>query len=59
MGKNEPKLYFSDTNLYVKLEKWRHYKWHHISVENYFQTAALWFLDSLLNFEEEKSIAEK
>ena len=54
MGKNEPKLYFSETNLYIKLEKWRH-----ISVENYVQTAALWFLDSLLNFEEEKSIAEK
>ena len=31
----------------------------HISVENYFQTAALWFSDSSLNFDEEKSIVEK
>ena len=59
MRKNESKLYFSKMNLHTKLEKWHHYEWRHISVENYFQTAALWFLDSSLNFDEEKSIVEK
>ena len=59
MLKNEPKLCFSNTKLHIKLEKWRHYKWRHISLENYFQTAAFWFSDSSLNFDEEKSIIEK
>ena len=53
MRKNESKLYFSKMNLHTKLEKWHHYEWRHISV------AALWFLDSSLNFDEEKSIVEK
>ena len=59
MRKNEPKLLFFKPESSHKAGEMTFKKWRHISVENYFQAAALWFSDFSLNFDEGKYTIEK